>query len=92
MIRNDPFDRLNFSSNNVTSLVFQGEDYLWVGTDNGLSKFVSSTGRFEGTDFRKGINALFLGRAEKLWIGTFDGLSRMNPRTYRYTTLHHDPG
>lgn len=78
----DPENISSLSSNEIVSLIEQGDSILWVGTANkGLNKINYKTKRITRIPFGKNrrlpslrINALYIGNDGNLWIGSKDGL------------------
>ena len=70
---------IGLPSNNITALLLEKNEILWIGTDAGLSlfqkgKFIKTFTKNEGLSCN-GINTLYRDRDGKLWIGTQDGLN-----------------
>ena len=70
------------SSNFVSDLYAQGDDYLWIGTENGVNRLQIETGEF--THFRErdglanGAIQTIIGTGDRdYWISTQEGLSHL---------------
>ncbi len=81
-----PFDSLSDRRVDVTSLEANGD--LWIGTDNGLNRFVARTGNLEQIKPQSGdeatprgfISSIMTDRAGRLWVSTYGrGLSVSDP-------------
>lgn len=76
---NESLSNSGLPSKNITALLLEKDEILWVGTDAGLSLFKRD--RLIKTFTKKdglscdGINTLYRDRDGKLWIGTQDGLN-----------------
>lgn len=75
-------------SNAVHALVRDREGFVWVGTEEGLSRFDGRgfrTFRHEqgvgGTLSHSRIKSLFVDASNRVWVGTHVGLDRLNRRT-----------
>ncbi len=83
----------SLSSNKITSLVYDNNGYLWVGTeDNGLNKFdpVGAESIIYKSDEGSGvsgnhINCIFQDRSGDIWVGTNSGLNRFRKRNKKRT-------
>src|ERR1700721_1726756 len=76
-------------SNVVNAIVQTASGYLWLGTDDGLSRFNGR--RFRRFSFRGSsstpqgvVHALAISPAGKLWIGTDTGLARIRSGNLDY--------
>lgn len=97
----DPSDPNSLSYDGVTSLALDLQHQLWVGTMNGLNRFVPEKGSFERylhddeasdiIQIASDIIRLHI-EDETLWISTMNvGLVRMHLQTGQITTYTHDP-
>jgi signal transduction histidine kinase/streptogramin lyase len=74
------------SDNRINSLHFDRSGTLWVGTQSGLNRFESQTGRFTTYTRRDGlpgstIGAILDDEEGNFWIGTNNGLAKFNPQS-----------
>jgi ligand-binding sensor domain-containing protein/signal transduction histidine kinase/AraC-like DNA-binding protein len=85
------------ADNFVTALLKDTKDGLWVGTQNGLNYFNTSTQSFTRL-YRRGrktqyqishnhVTYFFKDSKARLWIGTEDGLNYFDVKTQRFHTL-----
>lgn len=104
-INSDHSDTLpHISSQDITDVLFDKDQNLWVATSNGLNKLEFDNNRnviniekyYQSS--KKGLSAnylsfLFLDRKNQLWVGTHsEGLNRYDPATdsfIRYTQKKH---
>jgi ligand-binding sensor domain-containing protein len=69
----------DLNGHQISSLVFDNEGILWVGTDTGLFKKVKDGFEMTGILNESGITALaFEKNADILWAGTAKGLARLS--------------
>ena len=88
------------AENSVYSVVQDQRGFLWVGTQDGLS-------RYDGVGFRtfranaqrsstslasNFVLSLCQDRAGRIWVGTGGGLSRYDPRTDQFRNYRAEPG
>lgn len=95
----DEKDPTSLSSNNVYSIVTDGEK-IWVGTSGGgLDLFDKRNGTFihfnqsekKGSLSNNSVYNIFKDSKEKIWVGTDKGVNRYNPSSKSFTTyFHHD--
>ncbi|PRY88549.1 hybrid sensor histidine kinase/response regulator transcription factor [Mongoliibacter ruber] len=82
-------------SNTISAIAQDSEDFIWVGTANGVA-------RYDGNSFlifRKEEYPLLaaneisslLAVGEEIWVGTWKGLSRINSKTFEITPVELDP-
>jgi len=85
----------------VTALLVDATGALWVGTKNGLNKFVEDTESFEkylpepkrrGALGHPEVSALCEGDAGQLWVGTEGGLNLLDTKREKFTVFRHIPG
>ncbi len=87
----DPADPGSLSDNHVTSLGRDAHGQIWIGTNNGLNRFVNGTQDFlifrttEGLS-SNAVSGLLVGADNYLWISTDYGLSRFDPETESFFT------
>lgn len=70
---------------------------VWVGTQTGLNRLDTATGRFRVYDERDGlpnrnVTGILEDRKGSLWIGTNKGLSRFNPQAGTFTNYYVSDG
>ncbi|MGP1530141.1 MAG: ligand-binding sensor domain-containing protein [Treponema sp.] len=71
-----PFDDSTISSCQVTTCYMETDDMLWLGTQAGLDKLDTGTGRISHyPDAGEMISAIFRDSKGRLWIGSAQGLS-----------------
>jgi PAS domain S-box-containing protein len=78
---NDP---TTLSNNRVNSVHFDHSGIMWVGTQDGLDKFTSKTGRFKTYYEQDGlsgnvVSCILEDERGNLWMGTNNGLSKFDP-------------
>jgi ligand-binding sensor domain-containing protein len=94
--RHEKDDRQSIANNTVLSLC-NDDDFLWVGTFHGLSRFDKKTGRSRNYIFyekdpeessRNVIPAVFKDRFSKIWVGCWHrgGVQLLDPQTGKYKT------
>jgi len=93
---NDPADNQSLSSNLVTTLLFDENEVLWVGTENGLNQYHKANNSFTTTIFdtkhpealempgAHRISSMHLCHAGELWIGTQSGLVKFDRNSGNY--------
>jgi PAS domain S-box-containing protein len=94
---NDPS---SLSNNRVNSVLFDHSGTIWVGTQNGLGKFDSRTGRFKTYYEQDGlsgnlVSCILEDEHDHLWMSTNNGLSVFDPAklTFKnYSTADGLPG
>lgn len=72
---------------------------FWIGSDGGLFRLRSRSGRLERFDLAAGapgahgnhVLTVHVDRAERVWIGTGDGIKRLDPETGVVRADRHDP-
>jgi ligand-binding sensor domain-containing protein/signal transduction histidine kinase len=97
--RHDPADPTSLSNDEVHRVFIDHSGTLWVGTDDGLSRFDRSTGRFQvyKVDWqdRRKQSYVYMAedRAGTLWLAThYSGLHHFDPKTGNFTLYKPDPG
>ncbi len=83
------------SNNQVTDILQDHHGFLWIATNNGLSRYDGyafqvyrhSFGDPQGLK-SSAINSLFLDSKDRLWVGTANGLHQFN--FHRLSFRHHD--
>ncbi|MGE5340487.1 MAG: two-component regulator propeller domain-containing protein [Candidatus Omnitrophota bacterium] len=76
---------------NSANVIYESNDKLWIGSDNGLFTFEPNTRVFKKSESLKQIrvNAIWEDRSGILWIGTNgSGLIKFNCETNRVTDLY----
>ena len=93
-------DSNSLSNNYVTSILQDGNGTLWVGTYEGLNRFIDGNRTFirylhdpdnPNSISSNEITCIVETNTRDLWIGTYGGLNRFNPETGNfkvYTTRH----
>jgi signal transduction histidine kinase/ligand-binding sensor domain-containing protein/DNA-binding response OmpR family regulator len=77
--------------------VAQNDSLLWIGTDTGLCRFNTVTGRNENfpdskdTFSNEVVKAIYTDRDGSLWLGTDFGLNIYQPETGKNQTYFHNP-
>lgn len=99
----DPNDPQSLSSNSITSIEFEGENYVWIGTNfglGGLNRFNRKTGKFQRFFSNPNDSAslsshtvfgLLLDKNQHLWISTKSGLNKFAPATQTFIRYLHNP-
>lgn len=77
---------LNIKPRNPRCMLPEGNDILWMATENGLLKYNTQTGESKIYDDRNGLNNLYLyavlaGNNNTLWVSSNAGLSVFNKTT-----------
>jgi PAS domain S-box-containing protein len=88
------------SDDRVNSILFDRTGTMWVGTQNGLDKFDTRTGKFTVYTKRDGLPGNAIGcllddDRGKLWMSTDNGIARFDPTSLNvdsYTTADGLPG
>jgi ligand-binding sensor domain-containing protein/signal transduction histidine kinase len=80
----NPTDSRSLQDNAVPSILLDGSNALWVGTENGLERFDFTTSSFTRYDTRDGlagndVGCLLEDSLGGLWISTNRGLSNFDP-------------
>ena len=98
--KNNPHEPNSLNSNFVNVLL-DDNDYLWIGTDNGLNLFDKKNKTFKhfvhNTDNNKSIGSDGIWALEKdskgnIWVGTWaGGLNLLNRKNNTFTRYMHDP-
>jgi ligand-binding sensor domain-containing protein/signal transduction histidine kinase len=81
----NPDDPRSLSDDRVNSIYFDHFGVMWVGTQNGLDRFDSTTGSFKTYYEQDGlagnvVSCILEDGLGNLWMGTNSGLSSFNPR------------
>jgi signal transduction histidine kinase/ligand-binding sensor domain-containing protein len=80
----------SISNNYVTMMVEDSEDNLWIGTENGLNKYIRNENLFKtylvDSNQKNGLSSniilsLFIDNNDVLWVGTDNGLLKYNKDT-----------
>ena len=84
-------DPNSLASNNITALVIDSQQRIWVGTDNGLSLFNADTQLFINIQTKDGltnnrINAITEVDGE-LWVATDDRLNTINLDNFKISAF-----
>jgi ligand-binding sensor domain-containing protein/signal transduction histidine kinase len=93
----DPKVPGSLSNNQVHALCVDHAGTLWVGTQNGLDRFDSTTRKFTAFGERDGlpnnaVEGILEDSAGNLWLSTSNGLSRFNPQTQVFKNYFADGG
>lgn len=81
------FGANSIAGNHISALFFDRDSNLWIGTDNGISKYSKSTRsvkNFEVTWPSKKIVSIAQDVNNYLWLGTENGLIRFHPQDETY--------
>ncbi|MBN1783125.1 histidine kinase [bacterium] len=102
--KNDPRDPGSIGSDIVRWISRGSRDCLWIGTENGLSRFHRKTGRFDNYPFQSineldmdydNVFAVLEDSRHQVWVGSYyGGLHRFDLKTrsfYRYPVKPDDP-
>ena len=81
----------------VYSMLVASDHTLWVGTGNGLYRFVRGEGRFVAYTVEDGLNNDFIYTIEEdnrgyIWVSTNMGISRLNPAKGVFRNFSTDDG
>jgi ligand-binding sensor domain-containing protein/signal transduction histidine kinase len=88
------------SHNYVTKVIEDVNGILWIGTRNGLNRFVPETGEFQRFMHRdrvaesiadNAINDLHLDLTGNLWVATANGLDRLDAESGSFIHYRNDP-
>jgi len=82
--KHDANDPTSLSNNRVNSVLFDHSGTMWVGTQDGLDKFDSKTGRFKTYYEQDGlsgnlVSCILEDERRNLWMSTNHGLSVFDP-------------
>jgi PAS domain S-box-containing protein len=82
--KHDANDPTSLSNNRVNSVLFDHSGTMWVGTQDGLDKFDSKTGRFKTYYEQDGlsgnlVSCILEDERGNLWMSTNNGLSVFDP-------------
>ncbi len=102
--KHDPANPKTISSNScnwIDGLILEdSEEFIWIGTADGLNRFDRKTKTFTrykhdpGNPKSLSNNSIFAITEDRngfLWIGTADGLNRFDRKTKTFTRYKHDP-
>ncbi len=88
------------SDNNITSITEDGENNLWIATQNGLNRFQPKTQIFTRYNHRADnaesissnvVNHLYVDHNNVLWIATNNGLDIYNSQLDQFIHYRHEP-
>jgi hypothetical protein len=71
-------DKDGLPQNKVKNLVFDEYKYIWIGTQNGITKYNGYSFKNYPEIFGKEITSLFLDESNNIWIGTPNGLYKLD--------------
>lgn len=99
--RNDVTDSLSLEHNQITDIIEDKDQNLWIATFGGglnlynrsKDTFTSFKNKIEdpkslSSDF---INEIFEDSNNDIWIGSINGLSKFNKKTGEFSSYYHDP-
>ncbi|TKG90761.1 hybrid sensor histidine kinase/response regulator [Puteibacter caeruleilacunae] len=95
--------RRNYSTTNgissdlVNTLFEDSNGNLWIGTQEGLSKYNPTTDTFTNYDVSSGladniVKGILEDKYGELWISTQKGLSQLNPNTNKFHNFYYEDG
>ncbi len=91
----------SLSSNNTSTLFFDSNGILWIGTDNGINKFDSNSSSFTHfniqtknskaplSPFDQSVNAIYESKNGTFWLGTLSGLVKFERGSGTYKLFPH---
>lgn len=74
-------DKEGLPQNKIKNLVYDKFNYMWIGTQNGISKYNGYSFKNYSELVGKEVTALFLDTSNNLWIGTHEGLYLLDRAT-----------
>ncbi|MDD5571362.1 MAG: two-component regulator propeller domain-containing protein [Bacteroidales bacterium] len=91
--KNDPSDKYSISGNVIWRTCKDNDNYMWIGTDNGLNKFDEKSGKF--TVYKNNpkdkyslsnntVYTIFQDKKGNIWVGTGNGLNRFEKQTGKF--------
>ena len=90
----------SIGSNQVSTLLIDNEDNLWVGTNGaGLDRYDYKTGNFihyktdptnPSTISNGYVTTIFQDKQNKIWVGTKNGLNKFNPHNGKFVRILHN--
>ncbi|MEO1409221.1 MAG: two-component regulator propeller domain-containing protein [Bacteroidota bacterium] len=94
--RHSPEDRSSLSNNTVLSFCEDQRGNLWIGTLQGLNRYLPESNRFRVYDEEDGLsNAVVYAIVEaagRLWLSTNAGIFAFDPETERFERYHSGDG
>lgn len=88
-------DSSTINSNNITTVYEDAEGRIWIGTDQGLCRYIESTNSFEQITIGQSdqtISSILDDNSGYLWVSTLNGLTRINKNTLEYFNLEEADG
>ena len=82
--KSDPADTSTLSGNIVWSFCEDNEKNLWIGTNNGLSRYNPESGTFTNFYKNKPVLTILKDNDKYLWISTNKNISRFSPSTGQF--------
>ncbi|MBZ0242765.1 MAG: hypothetical protein K8F24_06100, partial [Bacteroidales bacterium] len=95
--RHQDENKTGISSNVVYCIFETGSGEIFVGTENGIDRFIEQTNSFENFNTADGLANDVVYRIEsdelgRLWLSTNQGLSCFNPKTRKFRNYEADDG
>ena len=89
-ILTNPDDENSLTGNRVLNILKDSQGYMWIGTTNGLNRYVKKHQKFTRIGKKQGLfNEVIYSSIEdregRIWISTSYGLSFVNPKTMMIT-------
>lgn len=90
--RHEDTDSTSISSDYIRELKLDNNSILWLGTENGISKFNRKTGKSKNYKIHESKNKNFIfsiikDSRDRMWFGTSYGLFRFNNITEKFTRI-----
>ncbi|MDJ0841949.1 MAG: two-component regulator propeller domain-containing protein [Acidobacteriota bacterium] len=96
-----PEEEDSLTNDEITDIVPDGNKGLWIGTQNGISRYVRATNTFKRYEAKAedddtvahiSVLALHIDNRDRLWAGTYGGgIDRYEPEGDRFIHHRHDP-
>lgn len=86
----------SIGSNRINSLCFRGEE-LWMGTDDGLSRYLPSEDRFYNLDRTSGLptsnlQSIWTDKQDNIWVASREGMFCHDPEAGMFTYYTEEDG